>query len=677
MENIPYAPATVVGGKGNHAPVLSAGRITIPVIRIFENACRCFFQNKKLAEEERVLSIIYNFESSAVQAWVMTHHDCLVGLGFVEFFTKFKNKFLPANWKDDLVAMQISMQSSQAFLTWTESVREANAELAIAGSDYHISEEKLRAHFVPRLSPALKASYNSNNTHGFLDAITDLEAWIQCVHLLDLENQNKWEEWLKIAQTSAHVSNKGMTSRVGVVPNTRTAEPSAAGKGGSVLSNTTNVTPNITAKLTQAEHDLLRAHRGCFRCRKFYAGHFAQGCPLGANGRPSPEACKNVTVEAALKAKSAFEAKEAGLVAAVFDEGHLDSDDFEISEDEADEYVSNLSLPSHLWWDCCIDAPGTCAPTPVRALIDHGSPPVLISSELVEILELIPRKLFKPFSVSGAFVDGRKSSDSKLTEYCKLRLQSLDSVWKAKVVNTIICPNLHMDIILGLDFLLRNGVVVDAQMRTAIAKSDGYDLLNPPLSTPAPLKLLPNERRKAERKAINTGRENVTKLMRPVLDELNCKFGEDPERFDFELYSTDPPCIISAIRKRIKELSSKKVLEKLDAMYKAKYSDHFPEDIPHAKDLPMDVYHNIEVKPGAPISVGRAYSCPRKYREGWKTLIEQHSKAGHIRPSSSPYASPSFIIPKADGSVLPRWVNDYWKLNKVTVPDNYPAPTHQ
>jgi hypothetical protein len=205
MENIPYAPATIVGGKGNHALVLSAGRITIPVIRIFENACRRFFQNKKLAEEERVLSIIYNFESSAVQAWVMTHHDRLVGLGFVEFFTEFKNKFLPANWKDNLVATQISMQSSQAFLTWTESVREANAELAIAGSDYHISEEKLRAHFVPRLSPALKASYDSNNTHGSLDAITDLEAWIQRVHLLDLENQNKQEEWLKIAQTCRHV----------------------------------------------------------------------------------------------------------------------------------------------------------------------------------------------------------------------------------------------------------------------------------------------------------------------------------------------------------------------------------------------------------------------------------------------------------------------------------------
>ena len=37
-------------------------------------------------------------------------------------------------------------------------------------------------------------------------------------------------------------------------------------------------------------------------------------------------------------------------------------------------------------------------------------------------------------------------------------------------------------------------------------------------------------------------------------------------------------------------------------------------------------------------------------------------------------SSPSFIIPKADPTVLPRWVNDYRRLNSVTVPDHYPLP---
>lgn len=55
-------------------------------------------------------------------------------------------------------------------------------------------------------------------------------------------------------------------------------------------------------------------------------------------------------------------------------------------------------------------------------------------------------------------------------------------------------------------------------------------------------------------------------------------------------------------------------------------------------------------------------------------MIDQHYAMGRIRPSSSEYTSPSFIVPKTDPSVLPRWVNDYRTLNKETIPDNYPLP---
>lgn len=55
-------------------------------------------------------------------------------------------------------------------------------------------------------------------------------------------------------------------------------------------------------------------------------------------------------------------------------------------------------------------------------------------------------------------------------------------------------------------------------------------------------------------------------------------------------------------------------------------------------------------------------------------MIDQHVVAGRIWPSSSPYASPSFIILKSDPTVLPQWVNDYRHLNRLMVPDNYPLP---
>ena len=54
--------------------------------------------------------------------------------------------------------------------------------------------------------------------------------------------------------------------------------------------------------------------------------------------------------------------------------------------------------------------------------------------------------------------------------------------------------------------------------------------------------------------------------------------------------------------------------------------------------------------------------------------MDQHLAAGRIRESSSEFCSPSFLIPKADPTVLPRWVNDYRMLNDNTVPDHYPLP---
>ena len=119
--------------------------------------------------------------------------------------------------------------------------------------------------------------------------------------------------------------------------------------------------------------------------------------------------------------------------------------------------------------------------------------------------------MFKPFSVSGASIDGKRTSDSSLTEYCKVHLQSPDAVWKSKVVNAVICPILQTEIILGLDFLAKNRIVVDAELRTMIAKGKGYDLLNPLPVIPPQLKLTPLERRKAEVRAIKSGQLNTCK----------------------------------------------------------------------------------------------------------------------------------------------------------------------
>lgn len=71
----------------------------------------------------------------------------------------------------------------------------------------------------------------------------------------------------------------------------------------------------------------------------------------------------------------------------------------------------------------------------------------------------------------------------------------------------------------------------------------------------------------------------------------------------------------------------------------------------------------------------RQYECPKKYRDVWRQLLNQHLSAGRLRPSASEYASPAFLIPKSDPLAMPRWVNDYRALNDNTVPDRHPLPS--
>lgn len=111
------------------------------------------------------------------------------------------------------------------------------------------------------------------------------------------------------------------------------------------------------------------------------------------------------------------------------------------------------------------------------------------------------------------------------------------------------------------------------------------------------------------------------------------------------------------------------------------FQELFPEDIPPIGQDPEplsaeqeDLYHRIELINPTMTLNGRDYRCPQKYLDPWKKLFDQHMKAGRIRFSNSPYASPAFIVPKKDPIALPRWVNDYRLLNDNTVKDRTTPP---
>lgn len=665
-------------------------------------ACKHFFGAKSIAADSRVSRVIWNFESPTVLDWIHAKEEELLSLSFVEFMAALRTKWLVSGWEFDIASVSSSFQGIAAFDLWCNKVREANTSLAKFPLLY-IPDSHIRSHLRTHFNSELADSYRIANGESLrLDKIGELEEWITTVNSLDMALLSKHTKYSRMvlahkAQVSAHAASLSSNSFLSSKTNASFPTPHR-----SLASRISPAAPISNAPrrncpaLTKEERDALMDAEGCFRCRKPFAGHLSKEC---TDDFPALEGYVPVTkvfCDAAHLVRDKKKTKTPVTVAAVFDAYisddsdpidrasspvdqsmvedaswySLDSENYMDTDPSTSEYV----LPHHLTWNCLVSHT-SISPTPVTALIDHGAPPALLSKSFADRLNLPRRKLFKPVRVSGAFVDEGSDGHSLLDSYVKVSVLSPCAQWTSKSQVFLICPNLHTDLLLGLDFIIKNEIIVDAAHGSAIVRSSNFDLLHlPEASLSRKIKQMsPHDRRFQEKRDIKLGQDKCKRQRKLVHFELAALFAKKKARFDMEKHTTSAD-IVGLIRQCIDVLASLSCLTAVDIAMKKEFADCFPKDIPHVSDLPTDVYHRIEVKSDARVSVARAYSCPRKYRDGWKTLIDQHVAAGRIRPSLSPFVSPSFIIPKTDPTVLPCWVNNYRTLNRFTTPDNYPLP---
>ena len=64
-----------------------------------------------------------------------------------------------------------------------------------------------------------------------------------------------------------------------------------------------------------------------------------------------------------------------------------------------------------------------------------------------------------------------------------------------------------------------------------------------------------------------------------------------------------------------------------------------------------------------------------KEQQALDEFLNENLRSGRIRSSKSPMASPFFFIKKKDGTLRP--VQDYRKLNEMTIKNRYPLPLIQ
>lgn len=104
-----------------------------------------------------------------------------------------------------------------------------------------------------------------------------------------------------------------------------------------------------------------------------------------------------------------------------------------------------------------------------------------------------------------------------------------------------------------------------------------------------------------------------------------------------------------------------------------RYTKVFSEEESHRlpKHKPWD--HTIELKESAPEAIhSRVFSMSQPEDEELGHFLDDALAKGYIVPSKSPMVSPVFFIKKKDRKL--RFVQDYQKLNAVTIKNRYLLP---
>ena len=83
--------------------------------------------------------------------------------------------------------------------------------------------------------------------------------------------------------------------------------------------------------------------------------------------------------------------------------------------------------------------------------------------------------------------------------------------------------------------------------------------------------------------------------------------------------------------------------------------------------------HAIDLVPRAPPNLKtKIYPMSLNKQAELDKFLEENLKKGYIRQSKSPMASLVFFVKKKDGKL--RFIQDYRRLNEVTVKNRYPLP---
>ncbi len=276
-----------------------------------------------------------------------------------------------------------------------------------------------------------------------------------------------------------------------------------------------------------------------------------------------------------------------------------------------------------------------------KALIDSGCMGSAINQEYVRKHNLDTKKALIPIPVYNA--NGTRNQGGDITEFVELSL----TIGEHRERIDLAVTNLgKKDVYLGHDWLQRHNLSVNWEHGTIIfgrCHCMGEQLVLPDND--------PNDcwdEELEEGETILAVRMDKELIIRSVhhANELAAAANADKPKKTFEE-------MVPEHYRSFRDLFAR---ESFDELPERRTWDHAIELIPNAKST-LDC---------------KVYPLNRNEQEQLDKFLDENLETGRIRPSKSPFASPFFFVKKKDGTLRP--VQDYHKLNEMTIKNHYPLP---
>jgi flagellar motility protein MotE (MotC chaperone) len=272
-----------------------------------------------------------------------------------------------------------------------------------------------------------------------------------------------------------------------------------------------------------------------------------------------------------------------------------------------------------------------------KVIVDSGSTDNLVSTEMVEKLELETTDHPSPYKVSWL----QKGHQVNVTKQCLVDIKI------GGYNDKILCDVIPMDVchlLLGRPWQYDRNVVHDGKMNTYTLEKNGRTHM-----------LLP-----IKEKEVKPEPRNTILLMsgKELLAEVKKK--EDPQFFVVR----KPRVVLTSTRVDDLPEEIQELLEE--------FADIVVDELPHSLPPMRSVSHHIDLIPGASLPNKAAYRLTPQENEEVKRQVQELLDKGLIRESLSPCVVPTVLSPKKDGGW--RMCTDSRAINKITIRYRFPLP---